>query len=290
MKPTISVVGTGRMGAALVRALLNQGYSVTLWNRTPAKALPLATLGAQIAPTLSDAVTAADLVIVNVNDYATSDHLLRAPAVTSALRGRTLLQLTSGTPAQARTMATWADQQAISYLDGAIMAPPNLIGEPGCTLLYAGPSALYEQYQPTLLALGGNAVYLGDDVGYASTLDNALLAIVWGAMFATLQGAAICTAERFPLAVYAEAIPAILPAVAESATDIVKRIEQGQFAGETSLGTVDLHNGGVRQLLQLCQAHGIDLAVPAAFAHLFQLGISAGHGQDDFAVLSKFMQ
>ena len=289
MKPTITVIGTGRMGSALVLALRKQEYRVVIWNRTKAKGEPLAAQGAQLAATVLDAVTAADVILVNVNDYATSNELLQTDGVTSALRGKLLIQLTSGTPKQARTLGDWAHRAAIPYLVGAIMATPNLIGEPGCTILYAGAVEQYEQSKAVLLALGGNPVYLGDDVGHASTLDNALLALVWGAMFATLQGATICTAEQFPLAAYGESIRAILPAVEESTIDIVRRIEQQRFAGETSLGTVDLHSGGVLRLLQLCQEHGIDPAVPNAFVHLFQLGIKAGHGPDDFAVLSKFI-
>lgn len=290
MKPNITVIGTGRMGSALVAALRKQEYDVTIWNRTKAKAEPLTALGAHLASTMLDAVRAADIVIVNVNDYDTSDNLLRLDEVTTALRGKVVVQLTSGTPNQARELGAWAQRSHIHYLDGAIMAPPNFIGDPGCTILYAGPDDVFEQQKPVLLALGGNPVYLGSDIGHATTLDNALLAIVWSTMFATLHGAVICAAEGFPLGAYQESIRAIMPAIEESAADIVDRIEHGRFAGETSLGTVDLHSGGIQRLRQLCHDHGINAAVFDAFTCIFQMGIEAGHGQDDFAVLHKFMR
>ena len=126
MKPRISILGTGRMGSALARAFLKQGYETSVWNRTKS----------------------------NVSDYVAGDALLRPDRIASELRGRLLVQLTSGSPKQAREMAAWAERHDIRYLDGAIMATPDLIGGPECTILYSGPGGLFEEYKLVLLALG----------------------------------------------------------------------------------------------------------------------------------------
>jgi 3-hydroxyisobutyrate dehydrogenase-like beta-hydroxyacid dehydrogenase len=83
VKPSITILGTGRMGSALARTFLKQGYTTTVWNRTRSKCQPLAELGAQIAPSVLDAV-AAEVIVVNVTDYVTSDRLLRPDDVTKA--------------------------------------------------------------------------------------------------------------------------------------------------------------------------------------------------------------
>jgi 3-hydroxyisobutyrate dehydrogenase-like beta-hydroxyacid dehydrogenase len=88
MKPAITILGTGRMGSALARAFLKNGYATSVWNRTKSKSEPLAQLGAQIAPSVLDAVAAAEVIVVNVTDYLTSDRLLRPNDVTKALRGK----------------------------------------------------------------------------------------------------------------------------------------------------------------------------------------------------------
>jgi 3-hydroxyisobutyrate dehydrogenase-like beta-hydroxyacid dehydrogenase len=291
MKTRISVLGMGRMGSALARAFLKQGYETTVWNRTKSKCEPLSTLGARIASTVPDAVTAAEIIVVNVSDYVTGDALMRPDNIASALRGKLLVQLTSGSPRQARETAAWAQQHGIQYLDGAIMATPNLIGEPDCTILYSGPSDLFENYKPVLLALGGNAVHVGSDVGHASALDSALLAVMWGALFGMLQGVAICEAEELRLDAYISYLKPILPQVDGWVIDTVKRIEDRRFAGdEETLATVDSHYGALQHLLELCKERGIKRVVPEAFDELFQAVINAGHGQDDFAVLNKFMR
>ncbi len=291
MKPRITILGTGRMGSALAKAFLEHGYVTNVWNRTKSKSEALAELGAKVAPSVLDAVSDADVVVVNVNDYNTSDRLLRPEHVTKALAGKLVGQVTSGSPRQAREMAAWASSHGIRYLDGAIMATPNLIGGPECTILYSGPRDLFEQYKPVLLALGGNAVHVGSDVGHASALDSALLVVMWGALFGMLQGVAICEAEELRLEAYMSYLKPILPQVDGWVMDTVKRIEDRRFAGdEATLATVDSHSGALRHLLELCEDRGIKRPVPQAFDELFQAAIKAGHGQDDFAVLSKFMR
>ena len=65
---TVSVLGTGIMGAAMARNLARAGHTVRVWNRTPAKAEPLAADGAHLAATPADAVRDADLVLTVLHD------------------------------------------------------------------------------------------------------------------------------------------------------------------------------------------------------------------------------
>lgn len=287
----IVVLGAGRMGSALVRAFLEQGHTTTIWNRTRAKAEPLAARGARIAETVLEAVSSADIVVANLSDYAASDRLLRTDAVTRALRGKLLVQLASGSPRLARESAAWAREHGVDYLDGAIMATPNYIGQADATLLYAGPKQLFERHQPTLRALGGLTLHVGEDVGHASALDSALLVAMWGAMFGVLQGVAVCAAEGLPLAAYMAHVKTLAPVIDGAVVDFTTRIEQGRFAAdESTLASIESHVGALHHLIELCRERGIDHAVPDAFDRLFNKAIAAGHTQGDFAVLHRFMR
>jgi 3-hydroxyisobutyrate dehydrogenase-like beta-hydroxyacid dehydrogenase len=291
MKPRISVLGAGRMGSALVRAFLKQGYDVAIWNRTSARCEPLAAQGARIAASVREAIAAADIVVANLIDYAASDRLLRAEDVAAALRGKLLVQLASGSSMQAREAASWAEAHAVHYLDGAIMATPNFIGAPGATILYSGREALFEAHRPVLLALGGNAQYVGADVGHASALDSALLVYMWGELFGALQGATICVAEKIPLEVYAKFSEAVKPVLDGALADLVGRVREGRFAGdERTLATVEAHHVAAHHMLELCKEHRLNLAVPSAFEQLLRAAVAAGHGQDDFAALHNLMR
>ncbi len=139
---TVTVLGLGRMGSALAAAFLAAGHSTTVWNRTPGKADELAARGARHAGSVAEAVAAAPLVVVCVADDEAVHQLL--DPLDGALAGRTLVNLTTGTSAQARANAAWAKERGAAFLDGAIMAVYRRTSPPAtrssCTAARATPS------------------------------------------------------------------------------------------------------------------------------------------------------
>jgi 3-hydroxyisobutyrate dehydrogenase-like beta-hydroxyacid dehydrogenase len=288
MKTRIAVLGTGRMGAALASAFLEQGHPVAVWNRTASRAAPLAARGARVAASVDDAVAAAEVVVGNVKDYAATSEILRTPSVQRALRGKVLVELASGAPRQARETAAWAEAHGVRYLDGAIMSVPAFVGKPECTLIYSGPEALYRELEPTLRALGGNTSWLGAPIGQANALDNALLVTLWGALHGVVQGAAVLEAERVPLASYRAGLEGFLPLVIPSLLEGVDRIERRHWsADETSAATVAICHASVRHVAELSEEHGIDLALPRALDQVFRAASERGHAEDDIAALYR---
>lgn len=286
----IMVVGTGRMGSALARALSAAGHETRAWNRTRARAEPLAAHGVRVVEELGHGLSGVDLVVVNLIDYGASEGVLAEPSVERALSGKALVQLTSGSPNDARRVAAWAAAHRIAYLDGAIMATPDFIGQRDCTLLYSGANAVFERHATALGALGGRTLFLGSNVGLAAALDNALLALLWGNLFSVLTGAAICEAERYPLQSYLEHLEAVAPVVAGSVSDLVRRLEARDFGGERSQATIEACGVAIGHLVTVCREHGVDGALPAVFQRLVQAAIDAGHAGDDFAALARFVR
>jgi 3-hydroxyisobutyrate dehydrogenase-like beta-hydroxyacid dehydrogenase len=79
--------------------------------------------------------------------------------------GRALVNLTNGTPAQARETAGWAAGRGAAYLDGGIMAVPPMIGQPEAFVLYSGSKEQFDRYEPLLNCLG-DSKYVGADAGW----------------------------------------------------------------------------------------------------------------------------
>jgi 3-hydroxyisobutyrate dehydrogenase-like beta-hydroxyacid dehydrogenase len=157
MKETLAVLGTGKMGAALVRAFAAAGHSIVAWNRTPARAEPLRTV-ATLASTPADAARDASLIVVSLSDYGVCGQVLFTAEMGELLRGKTVAQLTSGTPANARTGGAWAAEHGVCYLDGAILAQPSFIATDYATVFYAGDRTVFDAHKPTLQALANNTV------------------------------------------------------------------------------------------------------------------------------------
>src|SRR5215471_12362601 len=99
---SISVIGLGAMGSALARTLLGAGHSVTVWNRTASKMRSLVGLGAAGAVSVADAVRASPAILVCVDNYPVTQSLLDTPEITPLLSRRTVIQLSTGSPREAR--------------------------------------------------------------------------------------------------------------------------------------------------------------------------------------------
>lgn len=91
-----------------------------------------------------------------------------------ASRGRTLVNLTNGTPDQARRTEAWATGHGAAYLDGGIMAIPSTVATSEAFILYSGQKQHFEAHEESLEVLGA-AKHLGVDVGTAALYDLALL-------------------------------------------------------------------------------------------------------------------
>lgn len=287
MKSTVCVLGAGRMGSSIVRTLLAGGHPVQVWNRTRQKCAPLVELGATLAASVEDGVRAADVVIVNVLDHTASDALLKQDVVAATLRGKTVVQLTSGSPRLARDEAHWVEQQGGSYLDGAIMATPDFIGKPDTSLLYSGRPEVYERHKDLLLALGGNTQFVGEAPGQASALDTALLTQMWGGLFGALQGMAVAAAEGLDLRAFESHFTAFKPVVDAALYDVIGRTHARRFAGDDeTLASLGAHYGAFQHLLEACEERGLNAAIPDAMDTLFRRALATGSAEDDFASLA----
>lgn len=286
----IAILGTGRMGSALAGALLEGGAQVTVWNRTRERAMGLAEKGAELAETAAAAIRSSDIVFVNVRDYHASADLLGTADAKDALRGRLLVELSSGTPDQARDAATRIEGYGGEFIAGAIMATPNLIGTRDGVILFSGPAGAYARHDKTFELLG-QAQHVGVDPGLASALDLALLTQMWGLLFGTLHATAICEANGIGLADFARHRLAFIPTVEGATADLITRAADQRLAGDAAtLASLAAHWGAFRHMLADSRASGIDVGSAEAWKVIFERAIAAGHADDDFAILTRFMR
>ncbi|MFI5854660.1 NAD(P)-dependent oxidoreductase [Streptomyces parvulus] len=284
-RSAVTVLGLGPMGRALAAALLGAGLRTTVWNRTPGRDADAVAAGAQPASSASEAVAASPLTLVCVVNYDASDAVLRQDAVTAALRGRTVVNLSADTPGRARDTAAWAERHGVRYLDGAIMTPTPTIGTPDAVFLHSGPADLYEEHRPVLEALGGTHTHLGADPGRAAAFDIALLDIFWTAMSGYAHALALAGAEGVgptELLPFAQGIGAILPPLfAESA----RELEAGTFPGDGNPLTSALST--MEHVVQVSDAHGIDAGLMRAAEAMARRAVERGHGADGFTRVAE---
>ncbi len=120
-RKVISFLGTGLMGAPMVRCLLKAGFPVTVWNRDAAKATPLAADGAKLATSPAEAVQNADVVITILTNGAAVRDVLFAKGVIDAMKtGAIVVDCSSIAPPMARENAERLARFGIRHIDAPV--------------------------------------------------------------------------------------------------------------------------------------------------------------------------
>lgn len=284
----VTVLGLGAMGSTIADLFVDQGRRVTVWNRSPERAADLVKKGAVLGKTAEAAVRASALVVMCVYDYNAADAILNAPGVARAMAGRILVQLTTGSPDDARKAIAWTTQHGATYLDGAIQAAPSQMGQPETPILLSGDRAAYEAVEPLLKDLAGNIVYLGDRVEAAATMDLATLSYVYGASVGFLHGARIAESEGIDVSHYGRIVNDISPTFGAFFRHEGSVIQSGDFTITESPLRISVE--ATSRILQASRDAGLNTEFPAFVADLFKRADAAGLGNQEFASLIQVLR
>lgn len=278
----VTVLGCGNMGSALARAFIGAGHRTTVWNRTVERTRPLVAAGANLASSVVGAVAASPLVAVCVADYQATRALLSPSEVASLLSGHSLVELSTGTPEDARGAERWANALGAAYIDGAIMTYPENIGKPEALILFAGEDAVWQRCRPLVACLGGRTVHLGRDVGSAAAVDLALLSKFLGACAGAAHAASICEAEGIDLS----HVLALMDD-GDDSKDILGVIKSQQLANPGA--TINTWHGAVEIIGRQVRDSGISGVVPEFISSLTKQAIASGNGDEHIAALYKLL-
>jgi 3-hydroxyisobutyrate dehydrogenase-like beta-hydroxyacid dehydrogenase len=275
-KPAVSFLGLGEMGSALAGAVLRAGHPTTVWNRNAAKATPLVDAGATAAQTAADAAQA-ELIVVCLFDHASVHEVL--DPIADRLAGGRLLNLTTTSPDGARELARWSAAIGADYLDGGIMATPEMIGTSQAEVLYSGSPQLYDDHRG-VFETWGTTEYFGDDAGLASLYDLALLSTMYVMFAGFFHGAAMVGAAGVPAKDFATRTAEWLRTVIPAITEYAEVIDGGDYSvpGQQSLEFSDISD-----IVDASRAQGISTELVDVVQRLIHRQIDAGHGTDGVA-------
>jgi len=280
----VTVIGLGAMGSAIARRFIAGGFSVSVWNRTHSRAATLAEEGATPVADLEQAIRASNKILICVIDYAAWSSLCARPGIAKAFAGRSVTQLTGGTPSDATRVSDWMCAHDTTYLDGAIMGYPGDLGEK-MQVLVAGPQAAFQDWVPLLNCLAGDLRHVGDNIRAAKTLDMALLARFVGLKFCAMHGAHICESEGVDLMQLAGLLPD-----GDNAKTMIETVATDDFSLRLGSASVDVAAGFWQAAQIQAQERGINSELPDLFASWCKRGIDRGWGDDDNAGLIRVLR
>lgn len=152
---TIALLGTGIMGSRMGRRLLDAGYRLRVWNRTPERAAALEAVGAQLSDRPALACLDADLVILSLADGASAEAVLFDGGAADAMpAGGLVVDMGSNSPAAARAHAARLQALGCHHLDAPVSGGPGGAEQGTLAIMAGGDPADFARAAPVLEVLG----------------------------------------------------------------------------------------------------------------------------------------
>ena len=194
MLAKIALLGTGIMGAPMARNLAAAGFEVTVWNRTRARAEPLADV-ARVADTAAEAVGGADAIVTMVDDSAavTEVYFGAAGAASASREGALFIDMSSIQPSVARDHAARLAETGRRHLDSPVSGGEGGARNATLAIMTGGDAADYAEAEPLLRAMGNPVHVGGHGAGQVAKLANQqIVGITIGAVAEALMLAEAC--------------------------------------------------------------------------------------------------
>jgi 3-hydroxyisobutyrate dehydrogenase-like beta-hydroxyacid dehydrogenase len=280
----VTVLGLGDMGSAIAGNFVERGYRTTVWNRTASKSVPLAQAGAMVAATAAEAAAASPLVVVCLLDAPAVDEVLAS--VDDAVAGKVLVNLTSGSPAQARANERWARERGAEYLDGKVMGDPPYVGTPNAMFPFSGARGAFDAHESTLQDLGSIAYY-GQDAGAAAVEFNAQVAVAYELLIGYLHALRVVQAEGADVVGFAERFADSLAAFPDLLKGIGKAVEAREYPPD--LGPLNVQAALMDDMISHRESLGVEALRMREVKARMDRRIAEGHGDQGFSSLFEVL-
>jgi len=224
-KEKIGVVGTGRMGQAMVRHLIKHGYPVMAQDIEPKSITAARALGAEAAKTPAEVGKACKFVIIAVgyDDEATAVMLGPDGLLETMGAGSVIGVSSTCTPEHVKMLAEKARAKGVDVLDAPICRGQMAADTGTMLILCGGKPEVFERGKPIYSTFGKDYVLLGD-IGagqFGKAMNNFLL---WVNGIALIEAGRLSEANGMDLVKLREAL-----LISSGASDALKNWENVSF-------------------------------------------------------------
>jgi 3-hydroxyisobutyrate dehydrogenase-like beta-hydroxyacid dehydrogenase len=283
--PVVALIGTGRMGTAMARALARAGRPLVLQNRTRDRAEALAAeLGGRVVATPAEAAAAADVTLTMLADdaaveavYGGSDGLLEG-----ARTGSVLVDLSTVAPDTLRSFEGPARAIGADLLDAPVSGSTALAETGQLTLMVGGNADVLERARPALDPLARTIVHVGA-LGAGAAMKLAVNTLIYGLNEALAEGLVLAEQAGIDRATAYDVF------AASAAGAPYLGYKRGAFLdpdGTPITFALDLAAKDLRLITELAAALGVP--VPQAVTNLAQVRAASagGRGGRDFSTVA----
>jgi 3-hydroxyisobutyrate dehydrogenase len=275
-------LGMGLLGSNFVRAMIQKGEQVQVWNRTAAKAKALEAYGAKAFDDAAEAVRGADTIHVTLKDDDTVNEVLGMASAGFQPGVIIIDHTTTSAKGAAERTATWK-ARGYTYLHAPVfMGPQNALESTG-NMLVSGDQDVIRKVEPELSKMTGKVINFGPEEGKAAgmkLIGNLFLLTLTAGISDTLSLAkALGISTGDVSALFDSWNPGtMMPAR-------LKRITEGNFKQPSWELSMARKDAGL--MIEAAKRGDVKLSVIPAIATEMDRWIEKGHGNDDWSVIAK---
>jgi len=192
----VGLVGTGRMGSAMARAVRDAGLDVILYNRTAERAAALAlVLGCDVCTSPHEVAAKADIVLTMLADDDAVLATWRGPKglIAGARPGTVLVDLSTVTPDTIRALEADTRATGAGILDSPVSGSVTTAQSGQLTLMVGGTADDLEKARPALEPLAKTIVHVGP-LGAGAAMKLAVNTVIFGLNEALAEGLVLAEA------------------------------------------------------------------------------------------------
>ncbi|WP_366656985.1 NAD(P)-dependent oxidoreductase [Fodinicurvata sp. EGI_FJ10296] len=287
----IAFLGLGIMGTGMVRNLLKAGHDLAVWNRTT-RPLAEELSGAQVAPSISEAVGDRDIVMLCLTGPDAQRAVFYGGSATgnggadgliAALTpGKVVIDLTTTDPELTKALAAAVTDKGAAYIDAPVFGSRNEAWEGTLDIVCGGQRGTFDKVRPLLDVLAKSVHYMGP-TGSGATMKLVGNLLVAAQILST--GEALSMARKAGLDT--DAMMGVLN-VTDYSSGVVVGTASATLAGDFSPNFYLKHMLKDARLIGThAQALGIAAPSAALIAEMYQAALNAGLGDENASALHK---
>lgn len=287
MKESVGFIGLGIMGAGMAANVLQAGFPLTVWNRSSAKAEPLAAAGAAVAANPAELAAISDIIITCVSDTPDVEAIILGPhgVIQGARPGSLVIDMSTISPAATRQIAGVLAAQGVDMLDAPVSGGSEGAARGTLSIMVGGEAAALQRAMPVLQTMGQRITHVGPH-GAGQTVKLVNQVMVVGNCLAMAEGLLLAQAGGVDLHKALEAVSGGAAGswmLSQRGPQILARDWRPGF-------TVALQQKDLRLVLEAADQQGVPLPGTALIFQLYRTLEARGLSGDGNHALVKALE
>jgi 2-hydroxy-3-oxopropionate reductase len=287
MAEKVGFIGLGIMGGPMAQNLMEDGYELVLYNRTPEKAEEIAGDGATVVESPREVAESCDVVVLMLPDSPQVEEIVEGEngVLEGIKEGALIVDMSTISPVVTRELAEKIEERGASMLDAPVSG-----GEPGAqqgtlAIMAGGSEEDFERARPLLEVMGDAITHVGPTgAGQTAKAANQIVVAV------TLEG----ISEALVLASKAGVAPEkILEAISGglAGSNVMEAKKENFLEHDFEPGfRVDLHHKDLGIALATGREYGVSLPVTAIVDQMLESLKTKGRGDRDHSAILTFIE